>query len=153
MQTWSIRCSAPTVRRDFIVEAIAACCATRSASVVSLSIRHFTPVGCVLQPTDLGTANLSEKNKKRDVRNNWYYEPTLAREGVDQRHQEVPTDTERGDIPIMHGDCEGKQQLAIFLPIALITQQSTFHALGVFRLSVGWLQLLGGTVGSLRRCS
>jgi len=49
----------------------------------------------------------AEKNKKRDVRG--WYEPTIAREGVaDHRHQEVPTDVERGDIPVLNGDCEGR---------------------------------------------
>lgn len=52
--------------------------------------------------------SFSEKNKKRDVRSNWYHEPTLAREKVDQRQEEIPTDVERGDIPILHGDCEGR---------------------------------------------
>lgn len=42
MPTWSIRCSAPTARRDSIAGAIDACCATRSASVVSLSIRQLS---------------------------------------------------------------------------------------------------------------
>lgn len=54
----------------------------------------------------------AEKNKKRDVRG--WYEPTIAREGVvDHRHQEVPTDVERGDIPVLNGDCEGRCPTAV----------------------------------------
>jgi len=105
MQIWSTLCSEPTVRRVCIVEAIDACCGTRSVSVVSyrsVVVHQWV----ALQPTILQL--FTEKNKKRDVRSNWYNEPTLARDGVDQRQHEVPTDVERGDIPIMHGDCEGR---------------------------------------------
>ncbi|XP_068140578.1 cartilage oligomeric matrix protein isoform X2 [Drosophila tropicalis] len=61
-----------------------------------------------------------EKNKKRDVRSNWYDEPTLSREGADQRQVEVPTDNERGDIPIMHGDCEDALARSLSDLIALV---------------------------------
>lgn len=46
----------------------------------------------------------TEKNKKRDVRN-WF-----SNDSSDKHHDEerIPIEVEqRGDIPIMHGDCEG----------------------------------------------
>lgn len=105
MRTWNTLCSGPIARRDCIVEEIDACCETRSASVVSYRsvLWVFTTAhnSSILQ-------FFAEKNKKRDVRSNYYHEPTLARDGVDQRQHEIPTDVERGDIPIMHGDCEGR---------------------------------------------
>lgn len=109
MQTWSTHCNGPIARRDCIDGAIVACCETRSASVVSYRSTEW-PVGCSLFPSLYKSHFLcsAEKNKKRDVRSNWYHEPTLARDKVDQRQEEIPTDVERGDIPIMHGDCEGR---------------------------------------------
>lgn len=54
------------------------------------------------------TPNTPEKNKKRDVR--YWNEPTIAGDRVreDHRNQEVPTEVERGDIPVLNGDCEGR---------------------------------------------
>lgn len=47
-----------------------------------------------------------EKNKKRDIRNNWYQTPN-------DRYSDAADDKQRdslrrGDIPILHGDCDGK---------------------------------------------
>lgn len=42
----------------------------------------------------------AEKNRKRDV--NQYYR------GRDNRDRNVDAPPGRGDIPIMHGDCDGK---------------------------------------------
>lgn len=53
--------------------------------------------------------HISEKNKKRDIRD-WYHQTNSER-----YQHEVPVDNtqeaqRRGDIPIMHGDCEGKYE-------------------------------------------
>lgn len=43
-----------------------------------------------------------EKNKKRDVRN-WY----RGNEKYREERFEVKNSNTRGDIPILHGDCDG----------------------------------------------
>lgn len=48
----------------------------------------------------------TEKNKKRDIRN-WYQS---ANDRYNDAIEEKPRDTlRRGDIPILHGDCDGKR--------------------------------------------
>ncbi|KAH8377867.1 hypothetical protein KR093_007592 [Drosophila rubida] len=81
-----------------------------------------------------------EKNKKRDVRSNWYHEPTLARDGVDQRQHEVPTDVERGDIPIMHGDCEDAlaRSLSDLLALVKLLREDVAHQ----RQEIAYLRML-----------
>lgn len=48
------------------------------------------------------TSERGEKNKKRDVRN-WFHD---GESGDQYRRPDTRTDVERGDIPVMHGDCE-----------------------------------------------
>lgn len=49
----------------------------------------------------------TEKNKKRDIRN-WYQS---ANDRYNDAIEEKPRDNSlrRGDIPILHGDCDGKR--------------------------------------------
>lgn len=56
------------------------------------------------------------------MRNNWFnHEPSTSSRGGDhyrqqqqQQQQEIPMDIERrGDIPVMHGDCEGRLSIDI----------------------------------------
>lgn len=48
---------------------------------------------------------LSEKNKKRDIRD-WY---SPAGHSSDRyREPQQQNEVQRGDIPILHGDCDGK---------------------------------------------
>ncbi|KAH8403240.1 hypothetical protein KR222_008894 [Zaprionus bogoriensis] len=81
-----------------------------------------------------------EKNKKRDVRSNWYHEPTLARDKVDQRQDEVPTDVERGDIPVMNGDCEDAlaRSLSDLLALVKLLREDVAHQ----RQEIGYLRML-----------
>lgn len=47
----------------------------------------------------------TERNKKRDIRN-WYQS---ANDRYNDAIEDKPRDTlRRGDIPILHGDCDGK---------------------------------------------
>ncbi|XP_036675876.3 cartilage oligomeric matrix protein isoform X1 [Drosophila suzukii] len=80
-----------------------------------------------------------EKNKKRDVRG--WYEPTIAREGVaDHRHQEVPTDVERGDIPVLNGDCEDAlaRSLSDLLALVKLLREDVAHQ----RQEIAYLRML-----------
>lgn len=45
----------------------------------------------------------SERNKKRDIRN-WYQS---ANDRFNDANEEKPRELRRGDIPILHGDCDG----------------------------------------------
>lgn len=58
-----------------------------------------------------GSYHPTEKNKKRDVRN-WFNPEPGTNSNEQYRQQEIPVDNydvqRRGDIPVMHGDCEGK---------------------------------------------
>lgn len=58
----------------------------------------------MFSPLSIYTTNKkgSEKNRKRDV--NQYYR------GRDNRDRNVDAPPGRGDIPIMHGDCDGKKK-------------------------------------------
>ncbi|KAH8251380.1 hypothetical protein KR032_010245 [Drosophila birchii] len=80
-----------------------------------------------------------EKNKKRDVRG--WYEPTIAREGVvDHRHEEVPTNVERGDIPVLHGDCEDAlaRSLSDLLALVKLLREDVAHQ----RQEIAYLRML-----------
>lgn len=70
----------------------------------------------------------TERNKKRDIRN-WYQS---ANDRYNDAIEDKPRDTlRRGDIPILHGDCDGECVAAIH----------TFHLCGPFGRSLNLILL------------
>lgn len=74
---------------------------------------------CVLLTFELYT----EKNKKRDIRN-WYQS---ANDRYNDAVEDKNRDTlRRGDIPILHGDCDGKFVIIFFTYLSSISFEENF---------------------------
>ncbi|XP_037959915.1 uncharacterized protein LOC119689209 isoform X2 [Teleopsis dalmanni] len=83
-----------------------------------------------------------EKNKKRDVRNWFNHEPQVGSSSNEQyRQQETSLDIERrGDIPVMHGDCEDAlaKSLSDLMALVKLLREDIAHQ----RQEIAYLRML-----------